>query len=204
MSRLPFKAYRMLHDLDARGKRNWASNVRCKLYEYGFGYVWLNQGVGGMNQFLYAFRERLIACRWQEWDFHVQNSDRFSVYRTFCTVHDMKTYLLLNIDKHLKFIMTRFRLGISDIAVHHYRYKRHTDNDLICPLCKEVQEDELHFVLSCPTLSDLRAQFIPLKFHRFPSLFRLSLLLASRNESIVRNLSVYLYKALKLRSVVCS
>ena len=66
-SKLPSKAYRMLQVLDERGKRNWASNVRCKLYQYGFGFVWLNQGVEEMNQFLHVFRERLIVCRWQKW-----------------------------------------------------------------------------------------------------------------------------------------
>ena len=55
-------------------------------------------------------------------------------------VHDPKTYLKTNIDNHLKFVMTRFRLGISEVNVHHYRYKRHTDNDLICPLCSVVPE----------------------------------------------------------------
>ena len=44
-SRLRCKAYSMLRELDARGKRNWVSNVRCKLNQFGFGYVWLNQGV---------------------------------------------------------------------------------------------------------------------------------------------------------------
>ena len=62
---------------------------------------------------------------------------RFNVYMTFCTIRDTKMYLKMNIDKHLKFIMTVFRLGISDIAVHYYRYKRHTDKDLICPLWGE-------------------------------------------------------------------
>ena len=99
-SRLPCKAYRMLRGLDARGKRNWVSNVRCKLNQFGFGYVWLNQGVEGINQFLHVLRERLIVCRWQEWNSHVQISDRFSVCRTFCTIHDMKMYLKLNIDRH--------------------------------------------------------------------------------------------------------
>ncbi len=118
--------------------------------------------------------------------------------------HDTKTYLKMYIDKHLKIIITRFRLGISDIAVHHCRYKRHTDRELICPLCRVAQETELHFVLCCPVLRTLRAQFIPLKFYKFPSLFRLSLLLASTNENIVRNLSVYLYKTFKLRSISMS
>ena len=130
-SKLPNKAYRMLRILDERGKRNWASNVRCKLYQYGFGFVWLNQGVKEMNQILHVFRERLVVCRWQEWHSHVEASDRFNVYRTFCTIHDTKTYLKMNIDRRLKFIMTRFRLGISH---------------LICPLCRVAQK-KLNYIL---------------------------------------------------------
>ena len=111
----------------------------------------------------------------------------------------------MNIDRHLKFIMTKFRLGISDIAVHHCRYKRQTDKNLIFPSFRAAQETELHFALCCPVLRILRAQFIPLKFYKFPMLFLLSLLLASTNENIVRNLSVYLYKAFKLpRSISVS
>ena len=122
----------------------------------------------------------------------------------FATIHDTKTYLKVNINRHLKFTMTRSRLGISDIVVHHCWYKRHADKDLICPLCRVAQETELHFVLCCPVLRTLRAQFIPLKFYNFPSLLRLSLLLASINENIMRNLSVYLYNAFKLRRISVS
>ena len=71
--------------------------------------------------------------------------------------------------------MTKFRLGISDIAGQYYRYKKNADNNLICPLCREAQENELHFVLCSPMLSGIREQFIPAKFYKFPSLFRLSL-----------------------------
>ena len=50
----------MLQVLEERGKRILASNVRCKLYQYGFGFVWLNQGVEEINQFLHVFREKLF------------------------------------------------------------------------------------------------------------------------------------------------
>jgi len=56
-SKVPNTDYRMLYVLDERGKRNWASNVRCKLYQYGFGFVWLKQGVEEMKQFLHVFRK---------------------------------------------------------------------------------------------------------------------------------------------------
>ena len=121
-------------------------------------------------------------------------TDVVQIYRTFCTVHDMKTYLMLNTDRHMKLIMTRFRLGRSGVAVHQFRYKRHIDNEPICPLCREEQEDELQFHLCCPMWSDLRSQFIPLKLYRFPILFRLSLHLASTNQNMVKHFSMCLYR----------
>ena len=69
--------------------------------------------VESIYQFLHDFRERLIVCRWQEWHSHIETGNRLSVYRTFYTVHDTKTYVKMNIDRHLKFLMTRSRLGIS-------------------------------------------------------------------------------------------
>ena len=56
----------------------------------------------------------------------------------------------LNIERHLKFIMTRFRLGISDIPIHYYWYKRHAVDELICPLCREVKENDLQICLMLP------------------------------------------------------
>jgi hypothetical protein len=171
---------------------------------FGFGYVWLNEGVEEIVEFIRVFRERLILCRWQEWEFHVNNSDRFSVYTTFCTSADVKTYLLLNIDKHLKYVMSRFRLGISEIAEHYYRYRKHNQSDLLCQLCKKEKENEMHFVLCCHVLQDLRVRYIPSKCYNFPSMFKLALLLASTHEQTIKNVAIYLYKAFKLRSVLIS
>jgi hypothetical protein len=121
--RLPYKAYKMLCKLDANGKRNWVSNVRSCLYQHGFGHVWDNQGSGCDISFISAFRQRLIDCRWQNWHEHISNSDRFSLYRTFCDTHELKSYLTMNIDRHLKCLTARFRFGISVLNVHKFRYK---------------------------------------------------------------------------------
>ena len=112
---------------------------------------------------------------------YVENTNRFNVYMTVCTVHDTKMYLKINIDRHLKFLMTRFRLSVSDITVHNYRYKIHIDNHLICPLCRIPQEAKLDFVLCCPVLRASRVQFILPKLYKVPSL---SINLASSTENI--------------------
>ena len=144
-------------------------------------YGWIKVWKKWINFYMF-FCERLIVCWWQEWHSHFEMSSRF-------------------IDRHLKFKMAWFWLGIWEVFVHHYWYKRHTGNDLICPLCRVAQETELEFVQCCPVLraSRIRVKFVPSEFYKFPSLFWLSLLLASTNENIVRSLSVYLYKAFKFK-----
>ena len=202
--RLPFKAYKMLHNLDEKGKTTWVTNVRKTLCLYGFAFVWNNQGVESVNGFLKCFKQRIIDCRWQEWNDHVQSSERFHFYRSFKVNNYIEPYLLLDISKFIKGALTRLRFGISDIATHSSRYSRTVDSDLLCPLCKTALENEVHFVLCCPVLSDLREQYIPKKFFSYPCSFRLTLLLSSRNEKVLSNLSLYLYKSFKRRSVLVS
>ena len=72
----------------------------------------MNPGVGRMHE----FRERLIDCRWQDWEDHVQTSDRFSMYRNFNRIlHCTKTYITMNMDRRFKRIMTKFRFGVSEL-----------------------------------------------------------------------------------------
>ena len=169
-----------------------------------FWYVWLNQGVGDTLMFIRLLRSRLVDCRWQEWNTHIQNSKRFEMFRQFNSFHAVPAYLSVKMEKHLKFIMTRFRFGVSDIASHHLRYRQYSDRDLLCPLCNNAEENEVHFVFCCPALNDLRVSLLPRKYYNQPSEFKLVLLMASRHEEIVKHLAVYLYKAFKIRSIAYS
>ena len=206
ISRLPRKAYKMLYDLDVKGKckYNWVSKVRLCLYENGFGNVWMSQSVGDEKSFVRIFRQRLVDCRWQNWEWHLDTSERFQIYRTYSSSHFMKKYLSLNIDKHLRFVLTRFRFGISNIHVHAFRYQNVSNADMLCPLCAGSTEDEIHFVLQCPVLGDIRKKFIPRKYYTRPCLFKLSLLMSSEKENIVRNVAIYLYRAFQLRENILS
>ena len=88
-----------------------------------FSHVWDNQGVGCVNSFLQCFKQRITDCSWQEWGYHIQTSDRFALYKTFNTSNMREPYLLINCNKFIKCALTKFRCGVSDIEVHHNRYK---------------------------------------------------------------------------------
>ena len=203
--RLPYRAYTMLFVLDVRGKKTRVSGIRETLYKYGFGYVWLNQGAENRNGFLKNFHLRRIDCRWQKWDEHIQSSDKLSLYRTYKSSSNTEMYLLLDIiNRHIKRTMTTFRVGISDITAHHSRYRNVPGDALNCPIGTCAKEDEMHLLLCCSASHDLRQQLIPSKYYENTFLFRMTLLLAKSNENLVKNLCMYVYKAVKRRSNMLS
>merc|ERR1712115_356489 len=83
-SRLPKKAYNKLYNLDRNGKQTCATNIRLCLTRNGFGYAWLNQGVGNVNCFLKLLKETLIDCDWQLVQAHIHESERFDFYFMIC------------------------------------------------------------------------------------------------------------------------
>ena len=196
-NRLPYKAYRVMYDLDRRGKWSWASSVRNCLYRYGYGFVWENQGVVDVSWFVRCFKQRLIDCNWQEWDSRVQNSDRFAMYRMFKTTNCMEPYIALKLNRYVKQAFVKFRCGISEIATHSQRYKRPENQNLLCRLCGLSTENEVHFILSCPSLNDLRNDLILPRYCENPSQLQIALLFSSMNEDIIKKLALFLYKALK-------
>lgn len=203
--RLPKKAYNVLYQLDRNGKETWVSKIRLCLTQNGFGFVWINQGVVNSKSFLNSLKERLIDCKWQNVQAHFSESDRFAFYSMICPKERiLMQYLITDIKRHLTSILTKFRFGVSNINVHYLRYRNHNQTQLLCPYCKNVEENEVHFVLCCPLYNNVRRQFIKEKFYRTPNLFKLIILLCSRNENIVGDLCRYLYVAFKIRETYCS
>ena len=196
-SRLPRKAYKVLYVLDERGKITWATSIKTFLSCHGFREVWENQGVGNVNVFLRSCKQRLIDSRWQDWNSHLYSSDRFSLYRLFKTNVKIEPYFNLELNKFAKNALLRIRCGMSSLAVHRRRYLKNNDSDLLCRLCHAACEDELHFVLCCQCLLDLREEYIAKKFYRYPCTFRFVLLLSTSNKNVLKNLALYLYFSFK-------
>ena len=194
-NRIPVHCYKMLYALDERDKNNWVTNIRKCLCFHGFQHVWDAQGVGCTKSFLQEFKQRLIDCRWQEWHAHVMESDRFATYRIFKQNNNVEPYLYVDVNKYIRNALTRFRCGMSLLAVHANRYK---NENVLCTMCQLMHEqNEIHIMFVCPCLHDLREQFIPVKYWRNPSNFRLSILLNSRTKTVLENVAKFLYFSFK-------
>ena len=56
----------------------------------------------------------------------------FSLYRTASILHCAKTYVIMKMERHLKFFIMKFRLDVSEVSVHYYQHRNHTENNLKC------------------------------------------------------------------------
>ena len=158
--------------------------------------------LGCLNAFIRELRQRLTDTGWQAWDDHVNTSDRFSLHRQFKTLTGVEPYLMLNLNRHIRYTLTRFRFGVSDIKVHRSRFKVYNVNDLKCPLRLSAVDNEVHFVTCCPAFDDLRCEFIEPKYFNNPCEFQLALLLATQNERALKNVALFVYKAFNRRKTL--
>ena len=56
--RLPRKAYDSIYSLDSMGKETWVTYIKLCLTQNGFGYAWINQGVGNAKKFRFELKGR--------------------------------------------------------------------------------------------------------------------------------------------------
>lgn len=192
-SRLPKKTYTMLYNLSEQGKKTWPFFVKEILFQNGFGQVWLQQGVGSVCSFLNAFKVRLTDQYRQTWHSEIHEKERFSYYKTFKNSFVVEPYLSFNIKKCLKLCFVQFRFGFSPILVHKHRFESCTEQQLICPACKQAKETEDHILFHCQMYSSLRQSFDIFKH------FNSSSIMCLNEEKTVKQLSVYLYKVFQQR-----
>ena len=202
--RIPRKTYNMLLALHENDKNTWVSSVCFLLYKYGFDEAWENQGVGNEKLFLNVLKTRLCDEFYSNWSNDMQTNERHTVYSSIKSRFGLAMYL--NEIKHVQArnCLVRLRLGVSQILTHRLRFVKNLDEaDMLCPLCGEARESEIHFLLVCPAYHDLREEYLSRKYYRMPTLSRLSLLMASENKQVMLNLSNFIRKAFYLRSLIC-
>ena len=122
MTRFPKQAWIMLkNSLDTNTthkNRNWAGCIKDWLEAYGFHAVWTNGRVKNEKAFLSAFKQRMIERFKQEWFDKISESERFSTYFSFKTVHQLETYLNDITIKKFRDSLIRLLLGINELGVN--------------------------------------------------------------------------------------
>ena len=202
-SRIARQAYEMLENMSEKGIDTWASHIRNMLYTYGFGHVWLFRNVGSVSQFCNVFRVRLYDNFKQNWHYKLNSSTHFQCYSSFKSLFMHELYLTdKTFGRHLRNILCKFRIGVTDIKMHRYKFYPDCENLLICPVCLKCKEDEFHVMFVCDKYETLRSAYLPEKYLVTRSVTGLHMLLANANNHF--SVAKYLCVVFKLRKGIIS
>ena len=163
--RYPRQCYDMLYALDVERSQTWATSVRNILYKYGFGFVWINQGVGDMNSFVEVFKQRLIDCATQEWHDNMMTNERLRDYCTYKSLLEPEKYVTdITIHKYKK-ALAKLRTSNHSLHIEKGRHQKVCVEDRICMWCKNVRgenivENEYHFISICPLYENVRKKMM--------------------------------------------
>ena len=187
----------MLSNLHERGTVTWVTRIQSILCENGFEQVWLF-GCGQEKLFFRELKERLHSSFCFRWYDHVENSSRFSIYKQYKTCFGKEKYvdiLWMNIYRN---VLAQFRMGVSQINVHKYRYSKKTEN-WECPFCTKTLETEEHFIFECPKYVDVRLKYLQIIVStEYPVNGNLHVMKLC--EEKVLDFAKFLFYAFKLRS----
>ena len=195
--RLRTSMYNNLKRLDDNGRHTWATEIRYLLYRYGFGHVWLNQGVEDIPLFLELFKQRLLDTSLQNWHSDVMDNRKLETYSTYKIDFCLETYLTIDMYHKHRIEYTRFRSSSHNLAIEKLR-PTHDRVDRVCKYCRHhgitVIEDEHHFLLKCPLYINERSIYIQ-KYLTYHNDAVFTYLLSSNCHSVVKNVATYIYHA---------
>ena len=202
-TRYPKACYNMLYLLDQQGRKTWASSVRQLLCMYGFRGVWDMQGVENVSLFLREFTDRVKQKYITEWEYEVAQSSKLYLFRMLNSECDnMQSYLYSVNFKKYRSGLAKLRCSAHSLRIEKGRHLNELTADRVCELCLKnrsvyVLEDEYHFVMCCPSFSDLRESYLSEITQSYECFLNL---LCDTDEDTVIRVASYIFQATKLRS----
>ena len=197
-NRIPKQAYLRDEKEMHLNKNSWSKEIKNMLERNGYGYIWINKGAMYTRSFLKSFKQRLVDQFWQEWHQKITDSDRFTTYNNIKDNHDREKYLTnINITKFRR-IFTKLRFGILDLNNNKLYYDKNANIQCHCGYEKE---DELHFLLNCPSYTFFRSKYIT---KHWPNLKDIELkdLLNDEDEIKNQDLATYTYYSMRRKELI--
>ena len=186
------------------GRKNWLTNVKQILCDYGFNNVWDNPETCYTKAFINIFKQRAIDCFMQEWHTNIETSPVLELYRNIKFDFSYERYLDV-LPGDLKTYVCKIRISAHSLRIQTGRYARNRipRSERYCIYCNTNDlEDEFHFILICSCYSDIRKKYIRKYFYQNPSMYKFIELLKSDNRTNIVNLAYFIKNALSIRTTL--
>ena len=123
------------------------------------------------------------------WQQTSQASNMSFIYNNFKQSRYKEMYLNHIKPVVIRRLLSRFRMGVSVILTHKYRFV--DDKETVCPMCTEHEEDDIHFLLPCPVYHDLCVRYLS-PFHSTPNEISFNSMLQMEGSNMITGLSLYI------------
>lgn len=134
------------------------------------------------------------------WHSKCVESPKLNYYVLYKGNYNVEKYIMaIDIGK-FRTCMANFRSSVHCLMIERGRHFNIERDYRHCPYCETVIEDEYHLFLICPLYSDLRLKYLSNYYIMQPSVEKFCDLMSSDNVKVIRNISMYLFYALKHRN----
>lgn len=196
------RTYKLLRRDDFDNKtyknKNWASQVKTILNEYGFSDIWINESIDIYT--LEVIKRRIMDTYCQSWYSEINNSPRLRTYAIFKHTFIREKYLDVIHEYKFRHALARFRISSHRLGIEIGRYTNTPLNDRVCTLCNMNQiESEYHFLLVCPKYRDLRVKFFKPYYCHWPNINKFENIMNSNHRTTIYNLSKFIFFATQRR-----
>lgn len=192
MSSTMYKIMLRLH-IENKYKSDWITFIENILNEAGMGNIWLTQTFPSTNFLKNNLRTRLQDQFRQTWQAKILASDNYANYRLFKTDFVAEKYLA-----NSSSFINICRLRTTNLKLPNNNFNRQDPNENICKNCnKNAVGDEYHFLLTCPSLFNLRQKLLPKYYINQPNELKFKNLVNSTKKSTQLLLSKYVFLGIK-------
>ena len=137
---------------------NWVSSVRTTFEKIDLLEVYLNETPSTTATTYCQLFDREKEIFTQSALNSIQNLPKMRTYRLLIQSLGPEDYLLATTDVKNRVAMTKLRLSNDNLSIEKGRHQNVPLSDRSCPFCPEHLENELHFLIKCPTYANLRAR----------------------------------------------
>ena len=151
------QSLRISVDLHYSGQTSFYSSL-IKMSEYynfpNFNYYTLNEN--NIKQYINLKKKKYISY----WHQTLQHSQKLSFYYTIKKTFGPSAYLDLTRKNASRKALVKLRISSHKLLIETGRYDNIPRNERVCNVCnRKTIEDEIHFLLDCPSYSSLRDMF---------------------------------------------
>ena len=136
--------------------------------------------------FCNSLKERLCDVFKQSWYGKLTSDPHLHFYSSFKSMIYLNSFLFhRTLPFSLQTTLIRFRLGVSNILCHRYKYSNNI-NIHLCHLCKKDIKDEHQILLVCKVNENLPLTYLPEKFLKNRCTFNSTHLMSNKKLPIPR------------------